>query len=108
MKSDNIDDDYFEIKKVKLEEFEKAEKKQKVILLRRSITMAIVTITTSAVFGIKGYNPFLAFAELFTLPVTMLVYSNVKILSKLKQEKMKLLNEIHKDDTSSEVNSRGR
>ena len=107
MKNDNIDDNYFEIKKVNMEDFEKAEKKQKAIILRRSIAMAVITIATSTVFGMKGYNPFLAFAELFTLPIGMLVYSNVKILSKLKQEKLKIMNESHYDNRDSEVNSRG-
>lgn len=105
---DDRKNDYFEVKKIKIADFEKKEKKQKTILLRRSIAMAVISITTSAVYGMKGYNPFLAFTQLFTLPIGMLVYSNVRILSILKQEKMKIMNESRYDNMESENINRGK
>ena len=109
MKNDNkSNNDYFEIKKINMDDYKKLENKQKASIIRRSIAMAVLSITTSVVFGMKGYNPFLAFAQLFTLPIGMLVYSNVKILSMLKKEKMKIMNESKYDNENNEINNRGR
>ena len=109
MKNDNkSNDNYFEIKKVKMKEFEETEKMQKVSLLRRNIALGVISVLTSAVFGIKGYNPFLAFIELFTLPIGVMVLSDIKILSKLKQEKARLINEEKLVERYYKNNKRGK
>lgn len=106
MESNNTSDEYFEIRKIKLEEFEKFEKKQKTILLRRNIAIAVVTITTSALVGTKGYNPFLAFAQAYSLPVGGLIYANIKTLAILKKMKMDIMNGTDYSNEESDINRR--
>lgn len=109
MKNDNkSNDNYFEIKKVKMKEFEETEKIQKVSLLRRNIALGVISVLTSAVFGIKGYNPFLAFIELFTLPIGLMVLSDIKILSILKQKRAELMRESNANNRNSEIVNRGK
>ena len=102
MDTNNKDDDYFEIKKVKIEEFEKAAKKQKAFLLRADISAAVLSVLTATVFGMKGYNPFLAFAELFTIPMGLIVLGNIKTLLILKRKKEELMKD------NPEVENRGK
>lgn len=98
----NIDnennDDYFEIKKMEFNKFEKA---QKAFLLRNDIICAVLSVITTTAFGIRGHNPFLTFAKLFTLPMSMVLYGNIKILSILKKEKAKLMKESVKIDVDA-------
>ena len=88
-------DDYFEIKKMEFSKFEKA---QKAFLLRNDITFAVLSIITTTAFGIRGHNPFLTFAKLFTLPMSMILYGNIKILLALKKEREELMKETGKVD----------
>ena len=91
-------DDYFEIKKLAIEKFDKSAKKEKAILLGKDITFGILSVLTSTIIGIKGYNPFLAFIQLYTIPMSLLIIANIKILSILKKERVKLLQDENKKD----------
>ncbi|MBR1385457.1 MAG: hypothetical protein IJ568_01360 [Bacilli bacterium] len=108
MNLDGKNDDYFEIKKISIEEFDKQAKKEKAGVLRRSIAVAVMSVATSAILGTSGYNPFLAFAQLYTLPIAMVVISDIKILSKLKQKRMQIMNESRYDNMESENINRGK
>ena len=108
MESNNKSDDYFEAKKIEIKEFEKFEKKQKSILMRRNIAAAVISVATSAMYGAKGYNPFLYFAILFTLPIGGIVYSDLKILSALKKKKAELMSDFDNIKENSENEDRGK
>lgn len=100
----NIDnennDDYFEIKKMEFNKFEKA---QKAFLIRNDIILAVISIITTTAFATRGHNPFLTFAKLFTFPISLVLYGNIKMLSTLKQERARIMKESTKldDDTLS-------
>ena len=108
----NIDnkneDEYFEIKKIKVDEFERKVKNQKAFLLRNDLMFAFFSILTSTVFGIKGYNPFLAFAQLFTFPLSLVLYGNIKSLLLLKKNRLEHLEELRKIDEKIEVVNEGK
>lgn len=91
MKEDNKkNDNYFEIKKIEMDEFKKVEKKQKAFLLRSDIAMAVFAVLTTSVAASRGHNPFIIFAELFTLPIGLLTLGNIKTLSILKRKKAQI------------------
>ena len=101
MNNEEKNDEYFEIEKINIDEFDKSAKKEKAILLGKDITFGILSILSSTIIGIKGYNPFLAFIQLYTIPMSLLVISNIKILSILKKERAKLLQNENKEDETT-------
>ena len=104
MDIENKNDEYFEIKKLEIEKFEKIAKREKASMLRADIVAGVLSVLTSVAFGIKGTNPFLAYVELFTIPMALLVLTNIKTLLILKRKKEELMkepetiNEIHEVD----------
>ena len=104
----NDNNEYFEIKKIDIQSFEKIEKQQKAFLLRNDIALGVMSVVTSTIIGLKGYNPFLAFIELYTLPISLLVLSNIKILSALKNKKMEIKSELEAEQLDSDNISRGK
>lgn len=105
MNIDSKNNDYFEIKKLEIENFEKLAKKQKAFLLRADITAAVMSILTSYVYGTHGMNPFLAFAGLFTLPIGMIVFGNIKTLLLLKKKRLELMKESESINEISEIDN---
>ena len=101
MNNGEKNDEYFEIEKINIDEFDKSAKKEKAILLGKDIAFGVLSVLTSTIIGVKGYIPFLAFIQLFTIPMSLLVVANVKILSILKKEKAKLLQDENKEDENT-------
>ena len=73
-----------------IEKLELAITAQKRSLLRTDIAAAIMSVTTTVVFVIKGTNPLIAFAELFGIPGTILVIANIRTLQICKKKREEL------------------
>ena len=73
-----------------IERLELATRQQKRFLLRTDIAAAVMSVTTTVVFAIKGTNPLIAFVELFGLPGALLVIGNIRTIQILKKKREEL------------------
>ena len=82
-------DNSLEIMK-EIEKLELAITVQKRYLFRTDIAAAVMSITTTVVFAIKGTNPLIAFVELFGIPGAIIVIGNIRALQICKKKREEL------------------
>ena len=70
--------------------------------------MAIIVIISCINCGIKGLNPIKTFFLLYTLPVALFIFSSVKTLNILRNEREKIIIKASQNDLIEAYRSRNK